>query len=160
MSIFSHFACILYGTWLFLKTGFYILVFREQYLRRFIFVFVVLWVCCSWDNKLSQVCPLIFNQMPGSCLIFHLQRGIWEFHFPFTCNRYGKCFGISVTHLTSNLEVPGSSPGVSNNLFFLFDLSLYHLLWTLNTWNRKSRNKQPYLLYYNPIFTWSSTFCV
>ena len=50
-------------------------------------------------------------------LIFHLQSGIWEFHFPFTCNLYGKCFGISVTHLTSDLEVPGSSPGVSNNLF-------------------------------------------
>ena len=53
-------------------------------------------------------------------LIFHLQSRIWEFHFPFTCNRYGKCFGISVTHLTSILEIPGSSPGVSNNFFFTF----------------------------------------
>ena len=53
-------------------------------------------------------------------LIFHLQSGIWEFDFPFTCNRYGKCFGISVTHLTSDLEIPGSSPGVSNNFFSSF----------------------------------------
>ena len=53
-------------------------------------------------------------------LIFHLQSGIWEFHYPFTCNLYGKCFGISVTHLTSDLEVPGSSPGVSNNFFLHF----------------------------------------
>ena len=51
-------------------------------------------------------------------LIFHLQSGIREFHFPFTCNLYVKCFGISVTHLTSDLEVPGSSPGVSNKFFF------------------------------------------
>ena len=81
--------------------------------------------------------PFILRSDAGIMLIFHLQSGIWEFHFPFTCNLYGKCFGISVTHLTSDLEVPGSSPGVSNNffssLFFLFDLSLYHLLWIIKT---------------------------
>ena len=38
-TFFSHFACILYGTWLFLKTRFYIPLFREQYLRRFSFVY-------------------------------------------------------------------------------------------------------------------------
>ena len=42
-------------------------VFCKQYLRRFSFVFAELWVCCSWDNTLSQVCPLFFDQMPGSC---------------------------------------------------------------------------------------------
>ena len=81
--------------------------------------------------------PFIFHSDAGIMLIFHFQSGIWEFHFPFTCNLYGKCFGISLTHLTSDLEVPGSSPGVSNNLFSsifcLFDLSLYHLLWIIKT---------------------------
>ena len=73
-------------------------------------------------------CAFIFRSDAEIMLIFHLQRGIWEFHFSFTCNRYGKCFGISVTHLTSDLEIPGSSPGVSNNLFlhffFFFDFSM------------------------------------
>ena len=66
--------------------------------------------------------PFIFRSDAGIMLIFHLQSRIWEFHFPFTCNRYGKCFGISVTHLTSILEIHGSSPGVSNNicLHFIF----------------------------------------
>ena len=104
-------------------------VFCEQYLRLFNFVFVELWVWCSWENKLSQVCPLFFRSDAGIMLIFHLQSGICEFYFPFTCNLYGKCFGISVTHLTSDLEVPGSSPGVSNNFisslfFFFFDFSM------------------------------------
>ena len=54
-------------------------------------------------------------------LIFHLQSRIWEFIFPFTCNRYGKCFGLSVTHLTSILEIHGSSPGVSNNICLHFN---------------------------------------
>ena len=64
----------------------------------------------------------------------HILLAKWDFRIPFsfTCNRYGKCFGISVTHSTSNLEIPGSSPGVSQkkilNFFFLVDLSLYHLL--------------------------------
>ena len=58
MSVFSHFACILYGTWLFLKTGFYIPVFREQYLCRFSFIYAELRVCCSSDKKLSQMYPL------------------------------------------------------------------------------------------------------
>ena len=61
--------------------------------------------------------PFISQSDAGIMLIFHLQSRIREFHFPFTCNLYGKCFGRSVTHLTSDLEVPGSSPGVSNNLF-------------------------------------------
>ena len=64
--------------------------------------------------------PFIFRLDAGIMLIFHLQSRISEFHFPFTCNRYGRCFGISVTHLTSNLEIPGSSPGVSNTFFFHF----------------------------------------
>ena len=55
-----HFACtgILYGTWLFLKTRFYIPVFRGQYLRRFSFIYAEIRVCCSWDKKLSQMYPL------------------------------------------------------------------------------------------------------
>ena len=65
-----HFACILYGTWLFLKTGFYISVFHEQYLRRLSFVFAEHRVCCSWDNKLSQMWHLFLDQMPGSCSYF------------------------------------------------------------------------------------------
>ena len=60
----------------------------------------------------------IFRSDAGIMLIFHLQSGIWEFHFPFTCNLYGKCFGISVTHLTSDLEVPGSSPGIACNTYW------------------------------------------
>ena len=50
---------------------------------------------------------------------------IWESHFSFTCNRYGKCFGISVTHLTFDLEIPGWSPGVSNNCFLSFFFSFW-----------------------------------
>ena len=50
-------------------------VFCEQYLRRFSFVYAELWVCCSWDNKLSQVCPLFFDQMPGSCSYFNYKVG-------------------------------------------------------------------------------------
>ena len=57
----------------------------------------------------------------------HISLTKWDLIIPFsvTCNLYGKCFGISVTHLTSDLEVPGSSPGVSNNLFS----SLFFLFW-------------------------------
>ena len=101
------------------------LVFREQYLRRFIFVYAELWVCCSWDNKLSQVCPLFFDQMPGSCSYLTCKVGFENSISPFTCILYGKCFGISVTHLTSDLEVPGSSPGVSNNFFFFTFFSFW-----------------------------------
>ena len=67
----------------------------------------------------------IFQSDAGIMLIFHLQTRIWEFYFPFTCNRHGKCFGISVTHLTSKLEIPGSSPGVSNNFFSSFFVSFW-----------------------------------
>ena len=57
------FACSPYGRWLFLKSGFYIPVFCEQYRRYFRLVFVDFGVCCSWDYMLSK-CPLIFfNQM-------------------------------------------------------------------------------------------------
>ena len=81
--------------------------------------------------------PFIFRSDAGIMLIFHLQSGIWEFHFPFTCNLYGKCFGISVTHLTSDLEVPGSSPGVSNNFFSSF----FFLFWLFN--DHKIENRPP-----------------
>ena len=53
-------------------------------------------------------------------LISHLQSGILQFQFPLTCNLYEICFGISVTHSTPDLEVPGSSPGVGNNFFLHF----------------------------------------
>ena len=69
-------------------------------------------------------CDFIFRSDAGIMLIFHLQSLICEFHFPFTCNRYGKCFGISVTHLTSDLETAGSSPGVFTNIFLHFFLIL------------------------------------
>ena len=49
------FACNPYGRWLFLKSGFYILVFCEQYRRYFGLIFVDFWVCCSWDYILSQM---------------------------------------------------------------------------------------------------------
>ena len=55
-------------------------------------------ICCSWNFSIR-------------CRECSCQSGISEF----TCNRYGKCFGISV--LTSYLEIPGSSPGVSKNFF-------------------------------------------
>ena len=113
---FSHFACILYGTWLFLKTGFYILVFREQYLRH---SFTLSFEYVVAETIIISV-PFIFRSYAGIMLIFHLQSGISELYFPFPCNLYGKYFGISVTHLTSDLEVPGSSPGVSNNFFSQF----------------------------------------
>ena len=67
--------------------------------------------------------PFIFRSDAGIMLIFHLQSRIWEFHFPFTCNRYGKCFGISVTHLTSNLEIlvrVRVSPTIFSSLCFFF----------------------------------------
>ena len=89
------------------------------------------------ETIIYHKCAFISRSDAGIMLIFHLQIGIWEFYFPFTCNRYGKCFGISVTHLTSNLEVTGSSPGVSNNLFFLFDLSPS----PLNTKTRRIANR-------------------
>ena len=53
-------ACNPYGRWLFLKSGFYILVFCEQYRRYFGLIFVDFWVCCSWDYILSK-CSLIFS---------------------------------------------------------------------------------------------------
>ena len=81
--------------------------------------------------------PFIFRSDAGIMLISHLQRGIWEFHFPFTCILYGKCLGISVTHLTSDLEVPGSSPGVSNNFFSSF----FFLFWLFNV--HKIENRPP-----------------
>ena len=51
----------------FLKTRFYIPVFREQYLRRFSFIYAELRVCCSWDYKLSHMYPLF-------CLNFLLDQ--------------------------------------------------------------------------------------
>ena len=48
------FACNPYGRWLFLKSGFYIPVFCEQYRRYFCLDFVDFWVCCSWDYMLSK----------------------------------------------------------------------------------------------------------
>ena len=84
-------------------------------------------------------------------LISHLQRGIWEFHFPFTCILYGKCFGISVTHFTSDLEVPGSSPGVSNNLFSSF----FFLFWPFNDHEIENRppNSSPWRIQF--LVRWS-----
>ena len=85
------------------------------------FVLAELRVCCSWDNiKAITIVSFISRSDAGIMLIFHLQSGIWEFHFPFTCNRYGKRFGISVTHLTFDPEVTGWSPGVSNNFIVHF----------------------------------------
>ena len=55
------FACSPYGRWLFLKSGFYIPLFCEQFCRYFRLVFVDFGVCCSWDYMLSK-CPLIFFQ--------------------------------------------------------------------------------------------------
>ena len=54
----------------FLKTRFYIPVFREQYLRRFSFIYAELRVCCSWDKKLSQIDP-------SFCLNFLLDQPIY-----------------------------------------------------------------------------------
>ena len=48
------FACNPYGRWLFLKSGFYIPVFYEQYRRYFCLDFVDFWVCCRWDYMLSK----------------------------------------------------------------------------------------------------------
>ena len=59
------FACNPYGRWLFLKSGFYILVFCEQYRRYFGLIFVDFWVCCSWDYILSK-CSLIFFSLMSS----------------------------------------------------------------------------------------------
>ena len=53
------FECNPYGRWLFLKSGFYILVFCEQYRRYFSLIFVDFWVCCSWDYMLYKY-PLTF----------------------------------------------------------------------------------------------------
>ena len=165
MSIFHILRVFSMGHDFFLKTGFYILVFREQYLRRFIFVKTELWVCCSWDNKLSQVCPLFFRSDAGIMLIFHLQSGIREFHFPFTCNLYVKCFGISVTHLTSDLEVPWFESGRLQQFVFFtfFSFWPFTVPSPLNIKTRRIANNvinNPYLLYYYPIITWSITFCV
>ena len=73
---------------------------REQYLRHFGFVFAELWVCCSWDNKLSQICPLFFDQMPEPCSYFSCKVGFDNSIFCLRVNAIGKCYGISVTHLT------------------------------------------------------------
>ena len=56
----SLFACNPYGRWLFLKSGFYIPVFCEQYRHYFCLDLVDFWVCCSWDYKLSKS-SLIFS---------------------------------------------------------------------------------------------------
>ena len=55
------FACNPYGRWLFLKSGFYILVFCEQCRRYFGLIFVDFWVCCSWDYILSKCSPHFFQ---------------------------------------------------------------------------------------------------
>ena len=60
-------------------------------------------------------------------LIFHLQSGIWEFHFSVYVYSLWEMFwyiGNALDFL--DLEVPGSSPGVSNNFFFL------HFFWLFN----------------------------
>ena len=64
ITLFPHlnpllFACNPYGRWLFLKSGFYISVFCEQYLNYFCMDLVDFRVCCSWDYMLSKS-PLIF----------------------------------------------------------------------------------------------------
>ena len=92
--------------------------------------------------------PFIFRSDAGIMLIFHLQSRIWEFHFPFTCNRYGKCFGISVTHLTSILEIHGSSPSVSNNICLHFIFWPFTVPSPLSIKTRRIANN----LINNPIF--------
>ena len=126
MSIFHILRVFSMGHDFFSKLDSTLPVFHEQNLRCLSLVFAELRICCSWDNNLSHVCPFIFRSDAGIMLIFHLQSRIWEFHFPFTCNRYGKCFGISVTHLTSILEIHGSSPGVSNNICLHFYFLTFH----------------------------------
>ena len=65
----QFFTFCVYSLWvrLFLKTWFYIPVFREQYLCRFSFIYADLRVCCSWYKKLSQM-------YPSFCLNFLLDQ--------------------------------------------------------------------------------------
>ena len=57
-------------------------------------------------------------------LIFYLQSKISEFHFPFTCNRYGRCFCISVYALDFQPRDPWFESGCLqqffSSLFFSF----------------------------------------
>ena len=119
---FSHFACILYGTWLFLKTGFYTPVFHEQNLHCLSLFCAELRICCSWDNNLSHVCILFFDQMPGSCSYFTCKVRFQNSISRLRVIAKGDVLVYRYTHLTSILETYGSSPGVSNNicLHFIF----------------------------------------
>ena len=70
------FACNPYGRWLFLKSGFYIPVFCEQYRRYFRLVFVDFGVCCSWDYMLSKSSPACFFEVTVvkmNCIHFALR---------------------------------------------------------------------------------------
>ena len=65
----QFFTFTVYSLWdmTFSQNSIYIPVFREQYLRRFSFIYAELRVCCSWDKKLSQMYPLF-------CLNFLLDQ--------------------------------------------------------------------------------------
>ena len=58
-------------------------------------------------------------------LIFHLQSGIWEFHFPFTCNLYGKCFGI----IGNALDFQPRDPWFESGRLQQFFSSIFFSFW-------------------------------
>ena len=63
--------------------------------------------------------PFIFSIRCRDHAHISLQSRISEFHFPFTCNRYGRCFGISVyaTRLPTSRSLVRVR--VSPTIFFL-----------------------------------------
>ena len=129
MSIFHILRVFSMGHDFFSKVDSTFLVFREQYLRCFCFVYAEdpsMFV--AETISYHKCCHLFFNQMPGIMLIFHLQRKISEFHFPFTCNRYGRCFGISVYALDFQPRDPWFESGCLQTIFFFtfFSLLTFH----------------------------------
>ena len=117
MSIFLIFTCILYGSLLFLNSSFYIPVFLEQQLFYFCLIFSQLRVCCSWENFLSAVYHLCFNQRPG---IYRNFNGRHDIRIPFFICVLSLWAVFWYTHPRSLVESGGGE-----FYFFCFLFNLY-----------------------------------
>ena len=67
MSKIFHFTCISYGEYFLSLTGNDIVMRCELLLGYFCSISSEIWVCCSWDIRLSVEWPRNFNQRSGSC---------------------------------------------------------------------------------------------
>ena len=75
-------------------------------------------------------CSIYFSIRCRIMLIFHLQSGIWEFHFLFTCNRHGKCSGIFGNALDFGPRDPWFESGSLQQFFFFIFFSFLTFQWS------------------------------